>query len=78
MNLTNDICTPSDVTEIVKKECDGKRRCQIHVNTNTFAKACLHVSEYLHVKYQCLQREPSADPCSDKPCGFGALCNNVN
>ena len=78
ISMSSQLCTPLDVNRILKNLCNQKRRCQLMVNSDTFGKICPSVSKYLLIKYQCIKRPPSSDPCSVNPCGFGAICRNNN
>ncbi|CAF0928390.1 unnamed protein product, partial [Brachionus calyciflorus] len=78
LNSSNSLCSPANVLSIVRNLCNNKRRCQINVHSSVFIKKCTNTNEYLHVRYQCLMRQPSNNPCANNPCGHGALCKNVN
>lgn len=77
-SLKRDNCTLSNSTDIVKKECNDKRNCVITANNKNFADMCRKTYKYLEVDYKCVRRSPSANPCSDNPCGIGAVCTNKN
>lgn len=76
-NMSKSLCSPIYVTNIVKKICQNKRRCQIEINTNTFGIMCNDTTNYLQIKYKCEIRPKSRSPCDDNPCGYGAKCKNV-
>ena len=75
INMSKSLCSPIYVTNILKKKCQNKRRCNVEINTKTFGKMCN--DDYLQIKYQCIARPRSPSPCDDNPCGFGAICKNV-
>lgn len=44
-----------DVTCLVKKQCDGRRHCDIAVDDNLFSGSlCPGLSGYLYFEYQCV------------------------
>ena len=76
--FSNTFCNGANVSNIVKNSCNSKRRCRVFVSSSTFGLICPNVSKYLTVRYKCIPRLESNNPCNDNPCGFGALCRNNN
>lgn len=78
MNNSKLLCSFLDVTEVVQKNCNDKRRCRFEVDSKTLGEVCQYMSKYLQVKYECKPIPKSKTPCDTNPCGLGAICKNVN
>ncbi|RMZ94204.1 Latrophilin 1, partial [Brachionus plicatilis] len=76
--VTNVLCRGLNVKKLARTQCNGKRRCRIDASVKFLGLVCPDVKKYLTVRYRCQPRPKSNNPCSDNPCGFGAICKNVN
>ena len=77
-NTANVVCSSPNSFNIVKNECNAKRRCRIFAGNSIFGPVCNNIPKYLEVKYECVKRPVQENPCKDNPCGLGAICTNKN
>ncbi|XP_061174699.1 L-rhamnose-binding lectin CSL3-like [Saccostrea echinata] len=50
---SNTVCRARKSTGVVKRFCDGKRRCRLRASNSLFGDPCVGTYKYLSVKYYC-------------------------
>ncbi|XP_011451344.3 D-galactoside-specific lectin [Magallana gigas] len=53
-NLHTDDCESSDTKEIVKKRCNGRRKCTLTATNSIFGNPCHGTTKYLEVTFKCI------------------------
>lgn len=55
-NLHTDDCESSDTKEIVKKRCNGRRKCTLTATNSIFGNPCHGTTKYLEVTFKCIRK----------------------
>ncbi|KAK3093460.1 hypothetical protein FSP39_015954 [Pinctada imbricata] len=52
-NIKTTKCSAKGVTAIVKKQCNGKRKCTLKSNNSLFGDPCVGTHKFLRVYFRC-------------------------
>ncbi|CAF0786128.1 unnamed protein product [Brachionus calyciflorus] len=66
------------LSDLIKPQCNGFKECNINFESIFKKNFCIRDARLIRAEYTCEIPNSNIDPCQGNPCGYGALCKNIN
>lgn len=76
--LLTDDCEGHNTKKIVKRKCNGRRRCRLRATNAIYGNPCRGTTKYLEVKFSCVGKKWNIFQNNDNDNQIAFLENNYN